>query len=136
MIGGKHAVKQHKTASDAGIESVIVDAKPLSKKPVGLLKFGYSTLRGFRQCLAAFDIFRPDALLTMGSYAGFPPYLAARRRNIPLFLHDGNARLGKGNGEVHLMVEFVALDAGDEAALEAMSALATGTTTPLLRSPT
>ena len=95
MIGGKHAVKQHKIASDAGIGSVIVDAKPLSKNPVGLLKFGYSTLRGFRQCLAAFDEFRPDALLTMGSYAGLPPYLAARRRKIPLFLHDGNARLGK-----------------------------------------
>jgi len=95
MIGGKHAVKQHKTASDAGIESVIVDAKPLSGNPVRLMKFFWSTFKGVRQCLSAFRKFQPDALLTMGSYAGIPPYLASRLQGIPLFLHDGNARLGK-----------------------------------------
>lgn len=95
MIGGKHALKQHKAASDAGIDSVIVDAKPLSANPVGLMKFSLATFRGVRQCLSAFRAFRPDALLTMGSYAGIPPYLASRLRGIPLFLHDGNARLGK-----------------------------------------
>ena len=95
LIGGKHAVKQHKTATDAGIESVIVDALPLSKNPVGLLKFALALSRGRRQCLKVFREFQPDALLTMGSYAGVPPYLAALSAKLPLFLHDGNARLGK-----------------------------------------
>ena len=95
LIGGKHAVKQHKTATDAGIESVIVDALPLSKNPAGLFRFAMALWRGRRQCLDVFREFRPDALLTMGSYAGVPPYLAARAAKLPLFLHDGNARLGK-----------------------------------------
>ena len=95
LIGGKHAVKQHKTATDAGIESVIVDALPLSKTPAGLFRFALALWRGRRQCLDVFREFRPDALLTMGSYAGVPPYLAARAAKLPLFLHDGNARLGK-----------------------------------------
>lgn len=95
LIGGKHAVKQHKTASDAGIDSVIVPAEPLSRNPVKLLKFALAAWRGFRTSCTAFRKFRPDALLTMGSYAGLPPYLAALYCKIPLFLHDGNARLGK-----------------------------------------
>jgi len=95
LIGGKHAVKQHKTATDAGIDSVIVPAEPLSKNPVKLLKFALAAWRGFRTSCTAFRKFRPDALLTMGSYAGLPPYLAAIYCKIPLFLHDGNARLGK-----------------------------------------
>ncbi|MBO4630716.1 MAG: UDP-N-acetylglucosamine--N-acetylmuramyl-(pentapeptide) pyrophosphoryl-undecaprenol N-acetylglucosamine transferase [Lentisphaeria bacterium] len=95
LIGGKHAVKQHKIASDAGIEAVIVAAKPLSRNPLGLCKFAWAAWRGMGQCLKVFSQFHPDALLTMGSYAGFPPYLAARVRKVPLFLHDGNARLGK-----------------------------------------
>ena len=95
LIGGKHAVKQHAAAGDAGIDSVIVDARPLSRNPVELCRFGLAALRGFRQCSAIFRNFRPDALLTMGSYAGIPPFLAAKKCRIPLFLHDGNARLGK-----------------------------------------
>ena len=95
LIGGKHAVKQHKIASDAGIDSVIVPAEPLYRNPVKLLKFALAAWRGYRTSCSAFRAFRPDALLTMGSYAGLPPYLAARSCKIPLFLHDGNARLGK-----------------------------------------
>ena len=95
LIGGKHAVRQHEIASAAGIESVIVEARPLSRSPVGWGKFALAVWRGTRQCLNVFSRFRPDALLTMGSYAGLPSYLAARIRKVPLFLHDGNARLGK-----------------------------------------
>ena len=95
LIGGKHAVKQRATAAAAGIEGIIVDALPLARNPIGLAKFALATLRGRRQCINLFREFRPDALLTMGSYAGLPPYLAARRCGVPLFLHDGNARLGK-----------------------------------------
>ena len=97
LIGGKHAVKQHKTASDAGIDSIIVAAKPLSSNPVGMVRFALAAFKGIRTCLSAFRGFRPDALLVMGSYAGIPPYLAARFRHVPIFLHDGNARLGRAN---------------------------------------
>ena len=95
LIGGKHAVKQQKIAAEAGLDSIIVDAKPLSVRPIALCGFLAALVRGTAQCRSAFEQFRPDALLTMGSYAGLPPYLAARRCRIPVFLHDGNARLGK-----------------------------------------
>ena len=97
LIGGKNAVKQHAAAENAGIESLIVEARPLSRNPAGLIRFILSAWRGRRQCLKAFSQFHPDALLTMGSYAGFPPFLAALSEKIPLFLHDGNARLGQAN---------------------------------------
>lgn len=41
--------------------------------------------------------FRPDALLAMGSFASLPPVLAAVISGVPVFLHDGNARIGRAN---------------------------------------
>ena len=109
LIGGKHAVKQHKTASDAGIDSVIVPAAPLSLSPVKLVKFIWKGMRGFFVSRAAYRKFRPDALLIMGSYAGLPPYLAAVSCRVPVFLHDGNARLGKANLKMSRRAKALAL---------------------------
>ena len=47
-------------------------------------------------CRRIFAEYKPQALLSMGSYTSIPPALAAWHR-IPFFLHDGNARLGKAN---------------------------------------
>lgn len=109
LIGGKHAVKQHKIASDAGIDSIIVPAEPLTLHPVKLLKFILAGLRGFLTSRSACRKFQPDALLIMGSYAGLPPYLAASSCRVPIFLHDGNARLGKANLKMSRRAKALAL---------------------------
>ena len=71
LIGGKHAVKQHKTASDAGIDSIIVAANPLSSNPVGMIRFGLAAfLPPADSALAPFP--EKERAITLRSTAGTP----------------------------------------------------------------
>ncbi len=97
LLGGKHAEKQMKIAESCGIKAYKICAVPLGKNPVVLLKFIWNTILGFFQAVHILRTFRPQALLSMGSYTSIPPFLAAAVRFLPFFLHDGNARLGKSN---------------------------------------
>ena len=97
VLGGVHAEKQAETAAKFGIDVIRIDAAPLSAKPWKAVRFLWKTWKGIRQSAAGFEQFRPQALLCMGSFASLPPALAARRTGLPLFLHDGNAKIGKAN---------------------------------------
>lgn len=97
LLGGKHSEKQAQTAASFGIDSVRIDAKGLSMHPLRFCGFLLALVKGFFQCRKAFRDFKPDALLAMGSFASVPPVLAAKHCRVPLFLHDGNARLGRTN---------------------------------------
>ena len=54
-------------------------------------------MKGIREAKAIFREFKPDAVLSMGAFPSIPASVAAWRSGIPLFLHDGNARIGKSN---------------------------------------
>lgn len=97
VLGGAHVEKQAKTAAEFGIDVIRIDAAPLSVKPWKAVRFLFKTWKGVKQALAGFRRYRPQALLCMGSFASLPPALAARRIGLPLFLHDGNAKIGKAN---------------------------------------
>lgn len=97
LLGGKHADKQMKTAADAGIKAYKITASPLSKNPMKLPRFLLNTVSGRKASKQILKDHQVQALLSMGSYTSIPPFLAARSLNIPFFLHDGNARLGKAN---------------------------------------
>lgn len=97
LLGGKHADTQKKTAESFGIRAEKISAMPFSLKPLPLIRFKWAVFRGVFQCLRLFHSFRPDAVLSMGSFASFPPVIAAVLSRKPLFLHDGNVRLGKAN---------------------------------------
>lgn len=97
ILGGKNAPGQAEIARGFGVQTLQVAALPLSKNPLKLFRFLLAFLRGRRQCIRAFREFKPQALLCMGSFASLPPAMAAKSMKIPLFLHDGNARLGKAN---------------------------------------
>ena len=45
----------------------------------------------------------------MGSFASLPPAFAAKKLSIPIFLHDGNARLGKANKFLSRYAKVLAL---------------------------
>ncbi len=109
ILGGKHAKKQAETAAGFGVESLQISALPLSKNPVRLLLFFLKDLHGYFQTRRAFSSFRPQALLCMGSFASLPPAMAAKTGKIPLFLHDGNARLGKANKKLSRFAKALAL---------------------------
>ena len=97
VLGGKNAPKQAEIARSFGVETLQVSALPPSKNPWKLLRFLLAFLRGRARCRCAFREFRAQAVLCMGSFASLPAAFAAKALGIPLFLHDGNARLGKAN---------------------------------------
>ena len=97
ILGGKHFEEQSRTAEKNGIEYRRVSCAPLSKNPAGILRFFSQQRRGIREARAIFREFQPDAVLSMGAFPSIPASVAAWRNGIPLFLHDGNARIGKSN---------------------------------------
>jgi len=57
---------------------------------------------------AAIDETRPDVVVGFGGYVSTPAYLAARRRGIPIVVHEQNARPGLANRVGARMTPFVA----------------------------
>ncbi|UDQ97930.1 UDP-N-acetylglucosamine--N-acetylmuramyl-(pentapeptide) pyrophosphoryl-undecaprenol N-acetylglucosamine transferase [Lentisphaerota bacterium WC36G] len=97
LLSGKHVAKQRLIAKEHGIEVLICDAPLLTKN---LIKVPVFTLKMLRNCLMAKKYLKQhevDAFLAMGSFASVPWAFAARFLNIPVFVHEGNARLGKAN---------------------------------------
>ncbi len=57
-----------------------------------------SRLRGsVKATLAIVDRLQPDVIVGYGGYVSVPAYLAARRRKLPLVIHEQNALPGIGN---------------------------------------
>ncbi len=50
-----------------------------------------------RETLAVFDRVQPDVVVGYGGYVSMPAYLAARRRKLPLLVHEQNALPGIAN---------------------------------------
>ncbi len=109
LLGGKHAERQKKIAAGQAIDSRIVSCAPLSKSPVGIVRFFRALARGVTESKDVLRDFQPDALLSMGSFASVPPMLAAKLARVPLFLHDGNARIGKSNRFLSRLADGMAL---------------------------
>ncbi len=83
---------------EAGYELALVPPVPLPRKPsVDLLKVP-ARLRGtVKETLAVLDRFRPDVVVGYGGYVSVPAYLAARRRKVPVVVHEQNAVPGLAN---------------------------------------
>jgi UDP-N-acetylglucosamine--N-acetylmuramyl-(pentapeptide) pyrophosphoryl-undecaprenol N-acetylglucosamine transferase len=109
ILGGKHFEEQSKAAEKNGIEYRRVSCAPLSKKPSGMIRFLSQQMRGVREARAIFREFKPDAVLSMGAFPSIPASLGAWRGGVPLFLHDGNARIGKSNRVFSRIASGIAL---------------------------
>jgi len=82
----------------AGYRLELVPAVPLPRRPNADLLRTPSRVRGaVRETLAIFDRVRPDVVVGYGGYVSVPAYLAARRRKLPLVVHEQNARPGLAN---------------------------------------
>ncbi len=109
ILGGKHFEEQSKTAAKNGIEYRRVSCAPLAKNPSGMMQFFSQQMKGVREAKAIFREFKPDAVLSMGAFPSIPASVAAWRTGIPLFLHDGNARIGKSNRVFSRIASGIAL---------------------------
>ena len=109
LLGGKNAQQQMQTAAKYGIPSLPFPAAVPGKNPLKLLKFAIQTAAGMIHCLKAIRKFQPDALLAMGSFASLSPVLSSALLKKPVFLHDGNAKLGKANLKLSRFARAIAL---------------------------
>jgi UDP-N-acetylglucosamine--N-acetylmuramyl-(pentapeptide) pyrophosphoryl-undecaprenol N-acetylglucosamine transferase len=82
----------------AGYALELIPPVPLPRKPSGELLRVPGRLRGaVRATLEVFDRVRPDVVVGYGGYVSMPAYLAARRRRLPLVVHEQNALPGLAN---------------------------------------
>lgn len=51
----------------------------------------------YKKCLKIMDEFKPDAVIAFGGYVTLPVCLAAKKRNIKVYLHEQNMLPGKTN---------------------------------------
>ncbi|TQJ40572.1 UDP-N-acetylglucosamine-N-acetylmuramylpentapeptide N-acetylglucosamine transferase [Arthrobacter sp. SLBN-112] len=82
----------------AGVQLATIDRVPLPRKPSSdLLRLPARLAGAVRQAGAILDQARADVLVGVGGYVCTPMYLAARKRRIPIVIHEANARPGLAN---------------------------------------
>ncbi|MCU1518060.1 MAG: UDP-N-acetylglucosamine--N-acetylmuramyl-(pentapeptide) pyrophosphoryl-undecaprenol [Pseudarthrobacter sp.] len=94
----------------AGLELATIDRVPLPRRPsVDLLRVPGRLAAAVRQAGRILDEHRADVLVGVGGYVCTPMYLAARRRRIPIVIHEANARPGLANRVGALLTKYVAV---------------------------
>ncbi|WP_134738813.1 undecaprenyldiphospho-muramoylpentapeptide beta-N-acetylglucosaminyltransferase [Nocardioides sp. 503] len=82
----------------AGYPLELIPPVPLPRRPNADLLRVPGRLRGaVKETLAVFDRVRPDVVVGYGGYVSMPAYLAARRRRLPLVVHEQNTVPGLAN---------------------------------------
>ena len=97
VLGGKNVDSQSEMAEGYGLQILKLKPMPPPHGIISCFRFIYGTIWGTFASIRALREFRPDALLAMGSFASMSTVLAAKLLGIPIFLHDGNARVGRAN---------------------------------------
>ena len=116
FLGGKNTETQSAIAENYGIKTVIVKASPRPRGLGSVFGFTLDFFTGVLEARRKLKEFQPDAMLGMGSFASVTAAIAARWLHIPLFLHEGNARIGKANRILsrfakHLAISFPPVNA-------------------------
>jgi UDP-N-acetylglucosamine--N-acetylmuramyl-(pentapeptide) pyrophosphoryl-undecaprenol N-acetylglucosamine transferase len=82
----------------AGYPLELVSPVPLSRTiNADLFRTPWRLRTAVRETGAVLDRVRPDVVVGFGGYVSVPAYLAARRRRLPLVVHEGNALAGIAN---------------------------------------
>jgi UDP-N-acetylglucosamine--N-acetylmuramyl-(pentapeptide) pyrophosphoryl-undecaprenol N-acetylglucosamine transferase len=83
---------------EAGYPLELIPPVPLPRKPSGDLLRVPGRLKGaVSGALDVIDRLRPDVVVGFGGYVSVPAYIAARRRHVPIVVHEGNALPGIAN---------------------------------------
>ncbi|WP_109506053.1 undecaprenyldiphospho-muramoylpentapeptide beta-N-acetylglucosaminyltransferase [Nocardioides speluncae] len=83
---------------EAGYPLELIPPVPLPRKPNADFFRVPGRLKGaVSDTMAVFDRVKPDVVVGYGGYVSMPAYLAARRRKLPLVVHEGNALPGIAN---------------------------------------
>ena len=82
----------------AGYPLELIPPVPMPRRPnADLARLPVRLRRAVRETYAVLDRVRPDVVVGYGGYVSVPAYLAARRRRLPLVVHEQNALPGMAN---------------------------------------
>lgn len=99
---------------EAGYPLEVISPVPLPRSlNADLLRVPGRLRRTVGEALAVLDRVRPDVVVGYGGYVCVPAYLAARRRRIPIVVHEQNARPGLANKIGARLAERVAVSFPD-----------------------
>jgi len=83
---------------EAGYPLELIPPVPLPRRPSADLARLPARLRGaVRAAREVLDRVDPDVVVGFGGYVSVPAYLAARKRKVPIVVHEGNALPGVAN---------------------------------------
>ena len=92
-----------------GYDLATIPRVPLPRRPgLDLLRVPGRLASAVRQAGAHLDRVRADVVVGFGGYVCVPAYLAARRRGIPVVVHEANARAGLANRLGARLTRYVA----------------------------
>ena len=81
-----------------GYDLVTVDSEWFDRSnPIRLIKTALRTVKGRGQAIRILKDFKPDVVISTGSYVSVPVVLAAAKLGIPLYLHEQNGFPGVSN---------------------------------------
>lgn len=83
---------------EAGLALETIERVPLPRKPsVDLLKLPLRLRNAIKQAGEIIERHKADVVVGVGGYVCTPMYLAAKRRGVPVVIHEANARPGIAN---------------------------------------
>lgn len=89
---------ENRVVPEAGYPLELIPPVPLPRRPgIDLLRTPGRLRAAVRETMAVFDRVRPEVVVGYGGYVSLPAYLAARRRRLPLVVHEQNAVPGLAN---------------------------------------
>lgn len=89
---------ENRVVPEAGYPLELVSPVPLPRRPNGdLVRVPARLRRAAKEALAIVDRLRPEVVIGYGGYVSMPAYLAARRRRVPIVVHEQNALPGLAN---------------------------------------
>ena len=99
LLSGKNSVAQSAIAQEYNIPCEVLKnmPSPSIKHPLNCWRFATGFFSGLAKAKKILKKEKPQAVLGMGSFASLPVIWAAKSLRLPIFLHDGNARIGKAN---------------------------------------
>ena len=103
-----------KLIPERGYPLELIPAVPMPRKPTRDLLTVPARLAGtVRRAAEVLDQVSADVVVGFGGYVALPAYFAARRRSVPIVVHEANVRPGLANRVGARMTEWVATGSPD-----------------------
>jgi UDP-N-acetylglucosamine--N-acetylmuramyl-(pentapeptide) pyrophosphoryl-undecaprenol N-acetylglucosamine transferase len=95
---GTHRGLETRLVPERGYDLELITPVPLPRKPsADLLRLPMRVRRAVRETRGVLDDVEADVVIGFGGYVAVPAYLAARRRRVPVVVHEANASAGWAN---------------------------------------